>query len=144
MTNEKSTRSPVERKIAKAIENGEFDNLPGKGRLLTFDDLARDEDLAHRLLVDNGFSLPWIELKGRIDEDSEKAIRRLSQRSVWLQGQGEALESSSRWAVSVEEFRLEIQELNKRIDEYNLRVPLAQFQCRRLDADVELERLTSD
>lgn len=140
----KSTRSPAERKIAKAIENGEFDNLPGMGKPLSFDDLARDENLAHRLLVDNGFSLPWIELKGQIDADSEKAIQRLSQRSAWLQGQGEALESSSRWAATVEEFRIEIQELNQRIDEYNLRVPLTQFQRRRLDANAELERLTSD
>ena len=137
-------RSPVERKIAEAIENGEFDNLPGKGKPLTLDDLARDENLAHRLLVDNGFSLPWIELKGQIDADSEKAIRSLSQRMEWLQGQGEALESSRRWAVAVEEFRLAILELNQRIDEYNLRVPLAQFQRRRLDADAELERLASN
>jgi DnaJ family protein C protein 28 len=137
-------RSPAERKIAEAIENGEFDNLPGKGRPLTLDDLARDENLAHRLLVDNGFPLPWIELKGQIDADLEKAVRRLSQRLEWLQGQGEAQESSRRWAVAVEEFRLAIQELNQRIDECNLRVPLAQFQRRRIDADAELERLNSD
>jgi DnaJ family protein C protein 28 len=137
-------RSPAERIIAQAIENGEFDNLPGTGKPLTFDDLARDENLAHRLLVDNGFSLPWIELKRQIDADSEKAVRRLSQRLEWLQGQGEALESSSRWAATVEEFRSEIQKLNQRIDEYNLRVPLSQFQRRRLEADAELERLISD
>jgi hypothetical protein len=114
------------------------------GKPLTFDDLARDENLAHRLLVDSGYSLPWIELKGQIENDSGNAIRRLSQRSAWLLGQGETLESSSRWARAVEEFRQEIREINQRIDEYNLRVPLAQFQRRRLDADVELERLASD
>ncbi len=137
-------RSPAEQIIADAIENGEFDNLPGRGEPLTFDDLARDENLAHRLLVDNGFSLPWIELKMQIDEDWEEAARHLSQRLAWVESQGEVLESSARWADAVGEFRLAIQELNQRIDEYNLRVPLAQFQRRRLNADVELERLISD
>ena len=136
-------RSPAERKIAKAIENGEFDNLPGQGEPLTLDDLANDENLAHRLLVDNGFSLPWIELNRKIDEDSENAVLLLSQRSEWLQGQGEALESSSRWGRAVEEFRQEIQKLNQQIDVNNLRVQLAQFQRRRLDPDSELERLTA-
>jgi len=137
-------RSPAERKIAKAIENGEFDNLPGKGKPLTLDDLARDEKLAHRLLVDNGFSLPWIEFKKEISADSEHAIRRLSQRAAWLQIRGERLESSSRWAEAVKEFRSEIQGLNQQIDEYNLRVPLAQFQRRRIDADAEIDRVISE
>ena len=91
--------SPAERKIAEAIKNGEFDNLRGMGEPLPLDDLARDENLAHRLLVDNGFSLPWIEIKLQIDEDLEEASRRLSQRVEWLQGQGEIPESSARWAA---------------------------------------------
>ena len=44
--------SPAERKIAEAIKNGDFDNLRGMGEPLSLDDLARDENLAHRLLVD--------------------------------------------------------------------------------------------
>ena len=136
--------SPAEQKIAEAIKNGEFDNLPGRGEPLSLDDLTRDENLAHRLLVDNGFSLPWIELKIQIDEDFEDASRHLSQRLAWLQNQGEVPENSARWAGAVEEFQKEIEELNRRIDEYNLRVPLAQFQRRRFDSDTELERLIPD
>ncbi len=137
-------RSPTERKIAEAIRNGEFDNLPGRGKPLSLDDLARDENLAHRLLVDNGFSLPWIELRMQIDEDFEEASRRLSQRLAWLENQEEAPESSARWTSAAEEFRIEIRELNQSIDEYNLRVPLAQFQRGGYSSDAELERLIPD
>lgn len=136
--------SPAERKIAEAIKNGEFDNLRGMGEPLSLDDLARDENLAHRLLVDNGFSLPWIEIKLQIDEDLEEASRRLSQRLEWLQGQGEISESSARWAAAIDKFRRMIHELNQSIDEYNLRVPRAQFQRRLFDADAEIERLIPD
>ena len=136
--------SPVERKIAEAIKNGEFDNLSGRGKPLSLDDLARDENLAHRLLVDNGFSLPWIEIKLQIDEDFEESSRRLSQRLSWLQNQGEVPEKSASWAGAVEEFQKEIEELNRSIDEYNLRVPLAQLQRRRFDTDAELEQLIPD
>ena len=136
--------SPAERKIAEAIRNGVFDNLPGMGKPLSLDDLAREENLAHRLLVDNGFSLPWIEIKVQIDEGFEEASRRLSQRLAWLKNQGDFPESSVRWAGAMEEFRREITELNQRIDEYNLSVPLSQFQRRRFDADTEHERLIPD
>ncbi len=136
--------SPAERKIAEAIKNGEFDNLRGMGEPLSLDDLARDENLAHRLLVDNGFSLPWIEIKLQIDEDLEEASRRLSQRLEWLQSQGEIPESSARWAAAIDKFRRMIHELNQNIDEYNLRVPRAQFQRRLFDTDAEIERLIPD
>ena len=136
--------SPAEQKIAEAIKNGEFDNLPCRGEPLSLDDLARDENLAHRLLVDNGFSLPWSELKIQIDEDFEDASRHLSQRLEWLQSQGEIPKSSARWAAAIDKFRREIHELNQSIDEYNLRVPLAHFQRRRFDTDAELEQLIPD
>ncbi len=139
-----SMTSPAERKIAEAIKNGEFENLHGMGEPLSLDDLARDENLAHRLLVNNGFSLPWIEIKLQIDEDYKEASRRKFQRLEWLQSQGEIPESSARWAAAIDKFRREIHKLNQSIDEYNLRVPLAQFQRRRFDTDAELEQLIPD
>ena len=139
-----SMTSPADRKIAEAIKNGEFDNLHGMGEPLSLDHLALDENLAHRLLVDNGFSLPWIEIKLQIDEHFREASRRLSQRLEWLQRQGEISESSVRWAAAIDKFRKEIHKLNQGIDEYNLRVPLAQFQRRRFDTDAELEQLIPD
>ena len=134
----------VERRIVEAIENGEFDNLLGRGAPLTLDDLARDENLAHSLLVRNGFSLPWIEIWKQIDLDRSRVAERLTQRKRWLESQEKSLGSSPRWADAVQEFRLEIHKLNQRIDEYNLKVQLAQFQRRRLNPDAELERLTSN
>jgi len=134
--------SSVERRITEAIENGEFDDLLGRGEPLSLKALAQDENLAHRLLVDNGFALPWIETRNQMDEDWAGAVKRLSQRLEWLRSR-ETSEGSASWARAMEVFGLEIQELNRRIDDYNLSVPLAQFQRLRLDADSEIQRLTS-
>jgi len=133
----------VERRIAEAIENGEFENLPGRGEPLSLGSLARDENLAHRLLVKNGFALPWIEIRNQMDEDWAGATKRLSQRRKWLESRAMTREGSPSWASAVQTFRQEIEELNQRMDDYNLRVPLSQFQRRRWDAEAEIERLTS-
>ncbi len=137
------TSFSVEHKIAEAIENGEFENLPGRGEPLSPDSLARTENLAHRLLVKNGFALPWIEIRNQMDEDWAASTKRLSQRLEWLESRGKPREGSPSWASAVKTFRQEIEELNHRVDDYNLGVPLSQFQRRRLDAEAEIERLIS-
>ncbi len=106
------TSFSVEQKIAEAIENGEFENLPGRGGPLSLDSLARDENLAHRLLVKNGFALPWIEIRNQMDEDWAGSTKRLSQRLEWLESRGKPREGSPRWASAVKTFRQEIEELN--------------------------------
>lgn len=133
----------VERRIAEAIENGEFDDPLGRGEPLSLEGLAHDENLAHRLLVDNGFALPWIETRNQIDQDWAGAVKRLTQRLDWFESRGKPPEGSASWASALQAFGLEIQELNRRIDDYNLSVPLPQFQRRRLDAGSEIEGLTS-
>ncbi len=133
----------MEHKIAEAIENGEFENLPGRGEPLSPDSLARDENLPYSLLVKNGFALPWIEIRNQMDEDLAGSTKRLSQRLEWLESRGMRREGSPSWASAVKTFRQEIEELNHRVDDYNLGVPLSQFQRRRLDAEAEIECLIS-
>lgn len=59
----------AEERIREAMERGEFDNLPGKGRPLDLDDLANvPEELrsAYRLLKNAGFVPPEVELRKEI------------------------------------------------------------------------------
>jgi hypothetical protein len=53
----------VERQIRGAIEGGDFDDLPYKGRRLPLDDdsAAGDRALAHRILRNAGLAPAWIE-----------------------------------------------------------------------------------
>ena len=55
------------------MQAGEFDHLKGKGQPLRLEPdnphQAEGEALAHHLLQQNGFSLPWIEMSREIDAD---------------------------------------------------------------------------
>ena len=62
----------VEKKIREAMEKGEFDNLPGKGKPI---DLTEnpfenpDLRMVHKLLKDAGFAPAFIEERKSIEVD---------------------------------------------------------------------------
>ncbi len=139
-----SRESSVEKQIRKAMEEGAFDNLPGKGKPIDLSENAfEDPDLrtAHRLLRNAGFAPPFIEERKDIDREFES--RRATLGRAWNLYQsaqqsgrphGEAL-----WKRALNEFREEMAALNKRIRLYNLKVPAAVFQRKIIDVDLELE-----
>lgn len=126
----------AERRIREAIEEGALDNLPGKGRP---QDLRRDPmvdastALAHDLLRNAGGSLPWIERTGELRAARAALIGRLERalRGEGLRTPAQVLEASAAEAA----------ELNRRIRDHNLTVPVPGMAVRRLDLDAELARL---
>lgn len=59
----------ADEKIRKAMEEGEFDNLPGKGRPLELEDdshLPQDLRLAHKILKNAGCLPPELEVQKEI------------------------------------------------------------------------------
>ncbi len=58
-----------ERKIREAMENGIFENLPGKGKPLAFEDetwIPEDLRIAYRFLKSAGYLPPELELRNEI------------------------------------------------------------------------------
>ncbi len=105
----------VEEKIREAIARGEFDDLPGKGKPITLEDYPftpPEWRLAFKILADAGFAPDWIALDKEIRERIEnwyKAARF---------GKGSWLEK-------------EVEEINRLIDLFNLKVPIKWLQRRR-------------
>ncbi len=126
----------AEDKIKTAMQDGTFDNLPGKGLPLRLDENPYEPEdwrLAFHLLHNNGFDLPWIETARQIDaglesvlEDATRAFR-LCNPSEW-----------KRYSIR---FTDQIAELNRRIFQYNLQVPSDRFQRLMIDAERELEAI---
>ena len=59
----------AEQRIKEAIDNDEFDNLSGSGKPLVFEDeswIPEDLRLAYRILKNNGFIPPELELRNEI------------------------------------------------------------------------------
>ena len=135
--------SLAEKRLREAIENGEFDDLPGKGEPIDLrENPFEDPDLrtVHRLLRNAGFAPAWIEERKDIDAELAAAQTKLS-RAWALFGEGGKAKSEAEWERSVKEFREQALELQQRIRIYNLKAPAAVFHRKHIDVEKMLESI---
>lgn len=129
--------------IRKAIEDGQFDNLPGKGKPLHLDENPYADPewwLAHHVLQNAGYTLPWIELRQEIEVEIEAARRELQ--LAWdQQALVEQMEAAARWQWAIARFEEQAAVINRKIRDYNLQTPNLHFQMRGLNAPVEIARI---
>jgi DnaJ family protein C protein 28 len=135
--------SLTEKKLREAIENGEFDDLPGKGEPIDLrENPFEDPDLrtVHRLLRNAGFAPAWIEERKDIDAELASAQGKLK-RAWALFGPGGKAQSEAEWERSVREFRELVLELQQRIRIYNLKAPAAVFHRKHIDVEKILDSI---
>lgn len=152
----KDVRQSKEQKITKAIERlvedliqesmakGDFDNLSGKGKpLKKFSGCSYIDPMTHnlnRILIDNGYQPEWIlmqkEIKDTIDE-LRKAIL-VSRKKL---GTPMTSTEQKQWSQVCEQFQENIRKLNKRINDFNLIVPLLTRQKVHFDAQKEIAKV---
>ncbi len=138
--------SMAEKKLREAIENGEFDNLPGKGEPIDLQENPfEDPDLrvVHRLLRNAGFAPAWIEERKDIEAVFEAARTKLSRAWALFGPDGKA-PSAAEWERSLSEFRERVAELNQRTRIYNLKAPAAVFHRNHIDADKIVEKIINN
>jgi hypothetical protein len=115
----------AERKIQEAIEEGAFDHLEGKGQPLAgcdkpFEDSATR--MAHRLLKNNGFTPAWIAEAKEIENDAA------------------VLQNEAKRGAGRERLEQRLADMNRRIDRFNLTVPVRGKEKRRIRLDDVLKR----
>ena len=131
----------VEDVIREAMERGEFDNLPGKGKPL---DLTPDPLLdpltaiVNRILRDNGASHPLIEARKTIEAEHETARNELVR--AWRIHR--ASKSRDAWEQAVQIFRTRVKEINRQVRIFNLKTPSPALHGLAVDADAEIRRVT--
>ncbi len=150
--------SLVERKIREARKWGMFDELPGKGRPLDLKEnpfLDPSRRTAYKLLQNQGFAPEWIELDKEIRVELDRLCQRLAEGERWYDGAIAALEGSANhqaeeerawvevyWERRLNSLASRIDELNEKIWLFNLKVPIASLQRRRVSIKEELQRLS--
>lgn len=151
----KDVRQSKEQKITQAIERlvedliqesmakGDFDNLSGKGKpLKKFSGCSYIDPMTHnlnRILIDNGYQPEWIlmqkEIKDTIDQLREAILA--SRKKL---GNPMTATEEKQWDQVCEQFEENIGKLNKRINDFNLIVPLLTRQKVHFDARKEIAR----
>ncbi|CAL1373035.1 unnamed protein product [Linum trigynum] len=130
----------VEQRIWHSMEEGQFENLPGKGKPLNLETNPHAdpaEDTLYRILSKNGCAPEWVELN--------KEIR--SQISEWRSGLKKAWASkcsgndpSSKWVEVSAALKAQLRGINDKVFRYNLIVPFGR-QMFGLKWEKELDRL---
>ncbi len=136
--------SLTEKAIREAIEKGEFEDLPGKGKPIDLkENPFEDPDLrvVHRLLRNAGFAPAWIEERKTIDADLDQAQTTLSRAWGLLRNAKDA-RANPEWERCVAEFREKVSELNQRVWLYNLKAPSVAFHRRVVDAERAIRTIT--
>jgi len=150
----------VNQQIEEAMARGDFDDLPDKGKPLNLDRRNTFENpemrLAYKILKDNGYAPLWIELEKEIRIDIEKKeslLELLKQRHHRLAGLiVEAPQCRKSIAKTFElerqrslsSFREFLLNLNKKIDKFNLIVPILSRHRKRISIEMEVDRFKSE
>jgi DnaJ family protein C protein 28 len=144
----------IEELIQRAIQEGKFNDLPGKGQPLRLDDNPHAEpewQLAYHLLQENGFSLPWLELRQELEAEIEAARHAFKLACEWrlsapvdetpvIHPPHPISELDAEFQRALRVFTEKIPQINQRIFVYNLQTPLDRFQMRKLNLEQELKR----
>lgn len=103
------------------MEEGQFENLPGKGKPLKLETNPHAdpaEDTLYRILSKNGCAPEWVELNKEIR--SQISEWRTSLKKAWAT---KCSGDHSEWVESSEALKLQLREINDKVFRYNLIVP---------------------
>ncbi|KAM9319585.1 dnaJ homolog subfamily C member 28 [Gastrophryne carolinensis] len=133
----------VEDLIQESMAKGDFDNLSGKGRPLNkFSSCPHIDPMTHnlnRILIDNGYQPEWIVLQKEIRETIDKLRNGLVTSRKKL-GEPMTYAKENEWTEVCDHFKENITKLNKRVNDFNLVVPLLNRQMVHFNVDKEISR----
>jgi DnaJ family protein C protein 28 len=138
----------IEEIIRQAIDEGAFDDLPGKGKPLQLDQNPYQDPewrAAHHILQNSGFTLPWIESLREIEVDQQEARAGLARTWKWYQAEVEKgieiRRLNNEWDRAVDTFHEQIAAINIKIRSYNLQIPDDRFQLQQINVEQEIDRI---
>lgn len=131
--------------IEKAVREGQFEDLPGKGKPFKWEDwdnpYANPEDRTINTILKNaGFAPGWVADRRDIMEQIEAARGALKRVWKWVSengGTGEAT-AGQQWHKAVENFTRRVNEINDHIADHNLVLPNPSIALKKLDLEGEI------
>ncbi len=137
----------IDDQIRKPINDGKFDDLPGKGKPLNLDEnphVDPDWRLAHHMLQKQRLH-PAVDRGAPGDRGSRSRPRAALWRAwEWhgraLAGGQPASQVEAEWRRAQQVFAEQVEKINQKIFDYNLQTPSEKFQLMKLNAGKEILR----
>jgi hypothetical protein len=134
--------------IEKGIRDGQFDNLPGKGKPFNWEDwdnpYSKPEDrVINSILKNAGFAPGWVADRRDIMQQIDAARGALSRVWKWVRANGGTSDTlaGQQWARALESFTRRVNEINDHIRDHNLMLPDPGIALKLLDLDGEIAQI---
>ncbi|KAK6244627.1 hypothetical protein QUC31_011036 [Theobroma cacao] len=128
----------VEQRIWHSMEEGQFENLPGKGKPLNLNTNPHAdpaEDTLYRVLSKNGCAPEWVELNKEIR--NKVSEWRVALKKAW---ESKCNGDHNKWVECSETLKMQLCDINDKVFRYNLIVPFGR-QMFGLKWEKEVARL---
>lgn len=150
--------SPIELAIRQAMADGLFDNLPGLGKPLRWNmdeesQIPEDMRMAYKIMRDHEVLPDWMMQGQALDTHHQKIIQELERahraytsalQAADQQGDiGRRSRATRTWDNLLKTFAEAIEQYNKRVLTYNLKVPPHVTKRHFLDLATRIEKLES-
>jgi DnaJ homolog subfamily C member 28 len=145
----------VTRQLQEAMERGDFDDLPGKGKPQHFDDnphIPPNVRMVNRMLKENGFAPRWIEVdkeiraeKAELEKLLTNIIGRRRRLATILRAQPLRRDSIRRSFElerrrALEKYTHQLKDLNQKLQRFNLMTPMSDKQQPLYNLDAAIAR----
>ncbi|XP_018561108.1 dnaJ homolog subfamily C member 28 [Anoplophora glabripennis] len=136
----------VEDLIQESMSKGEFNNLKGSGKPLpSYQNRNPYVDfVTHKInevLIDNGFQPEWITLQKEIREEANRLRGDLLTERKYFGPYPLSVEENIEWSDKVYGYKDVVDKLNKKIEKYNLVVPVLNKQMLQISLENEAQRV---
>lgn len=136
----------VEDLIQESISKGDFDNLQGTGKPLSnaqsqnpYVDFTQHK--INKILLDNGFTPEWITLQKEINADIDDLKKILSDKRSYFGELPLTQSEAVQWEIFLQNQENRLIEINRKIDKYNLLVPILKQQMCQVRMDKISEKV---
>ena len=139
----------VEDLIQDSMAKGEFDNLPGKGKPLPAKtDYCPYMDVSthhlNQILVNNGYVPEWIQLEKDIRNSLKDAKKALLRERLKLGARPLNAYNEEKWEGLQIEFVETVSGINRKVNDFNLIVPLIRLQMVHIQPEKEIAKVVDE
>lgn len=138
----------VEDLILEAMSKGDFNNLQGTGKPLSqsqsqnpYVDFTQHK--INQILLDNGFTPEWIMLQKDIYSEINELKKILMDKRSYFSESPLSESEAAEWANVVQNQENRLLEINRKIDKYNLIVPILEQQMCRIQMTTISDKVLS-